>query len=289
MKKNCLVSRVRLALKKAFYRFTEQRLNSLRFSNVIRKKLRLKPIIPYIEVHLVDHCNLNCKGCSHFSPFADRVFADISQYIKDIKQLSRLASNIRKIRLLGGEPLLHPNITVFISTTRKYFPDADIQIVSNGILLSTMKEKFWQNCQQAKISVELNIAPPFYKKQETWTKMIKDRRLRVYVGKKMDFIDFIDVKGSSEEKENFKRCRKRFPSFPMLKEGKIYNCFIPATVHYFNKKYGTKIPNAEYINIHDSHVDGWDILKQINTSTQACKYCTGGWKELPRHPWTQEQ
>ena len=245
-------------------------------------------------MHLADHCNLGCKGCSHFSPFADKVLADIDQYTKDIRQLRRLVTNIRKIRLLGGEPLLHPNIAAFITTTRKYFPDSDIQVVSNGILLSTMKEEFWQACQQAKVTVELSIAPPFYEKQEMWTAMVKSHKLRVIAFRKKDFNDFIDVKGSSEEKENFKQCRKRMAIelgtsiLPMLKEGKIYNCFIPAYIHYFNKKYAANIPNVEFINIHDPHVDGWDILKQIDTSTQTCKYCTSGWKEVPTFPWAQE-
>ena len=24
-----------------------------------------------IDIHLTDHCNLNCKGCTHFSPLAE--------------------------------------------------------------------------------------------------------------------------------------------------------------------------------------------------------------------------
>jgi hypothetical protein len=110
----------------------------------------------------------------------------------------------------------------------------------------------------------------------------------VNVAQKKDFIDFIDIKGSSEEKENFKRCRRAFSCFPMLKEGKIYNCFIPATVHYFNSKHGTKIPNGEYLNIYEPDIDGWNILKQINSSTQTCKYCTSGWKKVPMFPFAKE-
>ena len=26
------------------------------------------------ELHLVDHCNLNCRGCTHFSPLAEKKF-----------------------------------------------------------------------------------------------------------------------------------------------------------------------------------------------------------------------
>ncbi len=275
-------------MKKSTVVLAKQKHDSYKYRNAVRKRLQLTPIIPYIEVHLADHCNLNCKGCSHFAPFANKAFADIIQYKKDIKQLSLLVSNVRKIRLLGGEPLLNPNITAFLSITRKYFPNSDIQIVSNGILLSRMNEEFWESCQQAKITIGLYIAPPFFEKQKKWTKIVKSHKVQVHVDRKGDFIDFIDIKGSSEQKENFERCRKRFPCFPMLKEGKLYNCFIPATIQSFNHKHGTNIPNTEYIDIHDPQINGWDILRQIESSTETCKYCTAGWKEVPKFKWAQD-
>ena len=30
----------------------------------------------WLEVHLAEHCNLNCKGCSHFSPLAEKEFIE---------------------------------------------------------------------------------------------------------------------------------------------------------------------------------------------------------------------
>ncbi len=37
-----------------------------------------KGYIPYLETHLCDHCNLNCKGCGYCSPLVTKeTFADI--------------------------------------------------------------------------------------------------------------------------------------------------------------------------------------------------------------------
>ena len=47
-------------------------------------------MIKYIETHIVDHCNLKCRGCSHFSPLAGPYFKDYNEYIKEITQLSKL-------------------------------------------------------------------------------------------------------------------------------------------------------------------------------------------------------
>ena len=64
------------------------------------------------EIHLCDHCNLNCKGCGHFSPLAQKRFLDPAVFERDCRQLSKLSNRkIELIDLMGGEPLLHPHIT----------------------------------------------------------------------------------------------------------------------------------------------------------------------------------
>ena len=58
--------------------------------------------------------------------------------------MAKLAQGkIAEIQLLGGEPLLHPQITLFLETTRKHFPHNTINIVSNGILLKKQSKEFW--------------------------------------------------------------------------------------------------------------------------------------------------
>ena len=58
--------------------------------NKIGETFRIKPALPYLEVHLVDHCNLNCKGCGHFSLIGEVWFADLDKYVQDMSQLKRL-------------------------------------------------------------------------------------------------------------------------------------------------------------------------------------------------------
>jgi molybdenum cofactor biosynthesis enzyme MoaA len=113
----------------------------------ILKALRLKPFLRYVEVHLVDHCNLNCGGCSHFSPIAREWFADVDQYEKDMHRLAELFRNVNTVRLMGGEPLLHPQIESFVTITRHYLPKADVRVVTNGLLLPAMQEPFWEICR----------------------------------------------------------------------------------------------------------------------------------------------
>ena len=41
-------------------------------------------------VDIVDHCNLNCKGCGHFSPLAPKSFLDIETFETDLRRLNVL-------------------------------------------------------------------------------------------------------------------------------------------------------------------------------------------------------
>lgn len=83
------------------------------------------PELMQLEFHLADHCNLNCKGCSHFSNLVPQpVFPDKEQFVRDLQQLTGYFSQIHDFYLLGGEPLLNPEIGVYINTVRKakHFP-----------------------------------------------------------------------------------------------------------------------------------------------------------------------
>ena len=86
--------------------------------NAYKKTQKLK-----FEIHLTDHCNLNCVGCNHFSPLADSFYLDITAYKQDCKRIWELTEgNVQEIVLLGGEPLLHPNLKEIFSISSKYFP-----------------------------------------------------------------------------------------------------------------------------------------------------------------------
>lgn len=146
---------------------------SVRMANIIVPKaetiletLKIKPALSYLEVHLVDHCNLNCKGCDHFCPIADKWFADSNSYARDLQQIRKLFSRIYQICLLGGEPLLHPKIADFLFITRSCFPKADIRIMTNGILLDSMPDSFWDACRETHTWIIFDVYPPLYQKEK---------------------------------------------------------------------------------------------------------------------------
>jgi len=33
-----------------------------------------------LEMHIVDHCNLNCAGCNHFCPLAEPFYISLKEF-----------------------------------------------------------------------------------------------------------------------------------------------------------------------------------------------------------------
>jgi len=257
---------------KAQYRFITDRFQRS-YYRTARRLLRLKPVLSYLEIHLVDHCNLNCRGCSHCSPLADEFFADIEQHELDIKRLKQLIPDVREIRLLGGEPLLHPKVTNFFDVTRAYFPKSKIYMTTNGILLPKMPETFWESCRLNSISIAVTLYPPFHEKESDLMKLAKKERTTMSVVKNSRFLITTNSKGNSDKEKNFRRCQK-WVYCPILVHGKIYRCSRPPYWRFFNKAFGTNVPNTGYADIYDPKMTGWKILSSIDKSSEACRYCT---------------
>lgn len=253
------------------------------FDNV-KKMVRIKPQLRYLEFHLTDHCNLNCKGCGHFTPLAGKTFADLNDYIRDLKQLQKLFSTIKTIVLMGGEPLLHPQIEAFLFETRSIFPNSSIKIYTNGILLPKMSESFWNACRACSIDIDITLYPPVKPKEADLIRLVEEKGLKVSTHSITLFFAFYNNKGDTCAKTAYAKCHKRWYN-PMLRNGKIYVCHKPATLKYFNKKFNLKIPIDGFVNIHDPLLNGWDVIEKLDIAPSACRYCTLGLDTIPAFPW----
>jgi molybdenum cofactor biosynthesis enzyme MoaA len=116
-------------------------------------------VLDYVETHLVDHCNLGCKGCGHFSPLSEERFTSLTTFKRDFSRLKNLFENISIIRLMGGEPLLHPDVSLFSEFSRVMFPRASIRLVTNGILLLKQPDTFWEQCARDEIEIQVSEYP----------------------------------------------------------------------------------------------------------------------------------
>ena len=112
------------------------------------------------EVALAEHCDLNCAGCDHFSPLAKPEWANLEETARDFARLAELfGEHVKEIHLLGGEPLLDPDLTRFFKMARNYFPNATIDLTTNGLKLLNQPEEFWMSCCDNNIEIRTTKYP----------------------------------------------------------------------------------------------------------------------------------
>jgi hypothetical protein len=95
-----------------------------------------------VEYNLTEHCNLSCYHCDHASPLMPKKFAVLSEYERDIRALS-VAVHVEEFRIVGGEPLLHPQLLDFLRIARETGIGDAVKVYTNGMLLHTMPDEFF--------------------------------------------------------------------------------------------------------------------------------------------------
>ena len=107
----------------------------------------------FAEFYITNVCNLVCENCNRFNDFSRRgkIDFDEKKYI-DFSQ----KFNISRISILGGEPLLHPNLFNYVKGIRKLWPDCSMVITSNGLLINKVKH-LYEYCVANECELEISF------------------------------------------------------------------------------------------------------------------------------------
>jgi len=250
-------------------------------SSVFKPQLRLvkpneehaKPMLHCIEVNLTDQCNMNCRGCDHFSPIAEPWYADPGRHEEDMRQLQKHFARIWKIVLRGGNPLLHPDLEQFLRSTREIWPMADIRLVTNGDRLTKMPKSFWESCRANAVFIDCILFPPMMNRHRAICDYAAAKGVTIRPHKFTWLRTARNFKGDSDPDEAFRRCHSR-PTHPFLREGKIYICALSALAHYLNASFGTDIPADGCVDIYAPETDGRHVLDILGAPADTCRFCS---------------
>ncbi|TAA47917.1 radical SAM protein [Corallincola spongiicola] len=121
----------------------------------------MKPLLEYpiengrivtrsLEAHIVDHCNLKCAECCSLSPMLPARCVTPAQVKADLEAALKVVAPTY-LKLVGGEPLLHPQLMECIEVAR---PLANIlSVTTNALLIEKMPDRFWQLLDGLTISI----------------------------------------------------------------------------------------------------------------------------------------
>jgi len=277
-------------------------------SEMVMKKIdyKLWILLPEefsFEVSLADHCNLNCQMCDHWSQLAKPHLLDVDCFERDMKRLSQLMDGkVKKIVLLGGEPLLNDNILDFIKITRNYFPYGMHEVVTNGIRLSKFNKEqeklFYNTMKENNFQLTVTIYPikidhnAIYEKAKeygVYTYMASDVHTQSKQ-RKMSYKFGFNMSGSTPIHRSL--CCFFFNYCRCLKNGRFYTCNRLSNIDIFNNYFNKslEITDNDYIDIFKVN-SFQEIAEFLAQPVPFCRYCdvqTFGKKAFPWKPSTKQ-
>lgn len=228
-------------------------------------------MIPYIEMHIVDHCNLGCKGCSHFSGLSEPWFITDEDFVAQMKELEFLTKgNIPIIRIMGGEPLLHKHFVQYVVYTRLLFPDSQIVLVTNGILLPTLDQSYYDSLNQYDITVCISNYNLKIKLKDCLSKLkhyqIHDKGQMYNIG--------LDLEGTQDNITAFKNCDLAQHKWYFYKDFRLFPCCIMANIDIFCKYFNKEIQyELDDVGIDIRNHSLKEVEEFLSTPRAVCKYC----------------
>lgn len=239
------------------------------------------------EISLADHCNLSCQMCDHYSQLSEAWFVDMGRFARDMARMGELFDHkIAAIALLGGEPTLHEDIIECMRITREQFPEAELIILTNGVLLLQLehsaKGNFWQACRDCHVHITVTVYPvkvdyEAIEKKAAEYGVSLGMSSNIHAQKSTKVVKIsdkhtLDLKGQVD-RFYCVNCLY-FNKFNVLKDGRVYMCPVAAHIDIFNKHFNQdlKLQPEDSLDIYE--IDSWEEIAEFSCRyAPFCSYC----------------
>ena len=250
-----------------------------------------KPRLNHVEIELSESCNLNCKGCFQYSNLTEgKSFPDIHVFRNNLEKLKEFFWGIGKIRLQGGEPLLNPDFLIFVKTAREIFPDSDLRLVSNGLLIPALNKSQLSVIKQNNCTFDISNYPPTQEKIKSIKKHLDEAGVSYTVSLPINiFFKSLRSKPVQSPDISFNNCI--FTHCHALANGHLAACSHQFYVNRLNTAFDLKYPAEEpdeVVDIYHTPLNGWEINEIFDKPRDFCRYCSAGmvpfkWEPCPKN------
>lgn len=238
-----------------------------------------------VSYHITELCNLNCNSCWHFIPIStikDHYTFDKIMYEMDL--LSKHENIINRFNIMGGEPLIHPDIIPIIYYVRKSLPNTKIGISTNGVNHAIFENKrFIEALKHNNIEIRITQYP--YN-----DKTSVDNYYRIYEilnenNIKYEIVSIIDknykfliqpFRKNITNDINLNKWCKTFHYCTMYRDNKLWICHVAAYVDFIQRRF----PDADWIKSDEnSFIDiskectDEEILNSMSKLALVCEHC----------------
>lgn len=221
----------------------------------------------HVEMHAMDACNLNCVGCTHFSPIFRKEKPDIEKQLLDVELFHRKIKSVAKFFVLGGEPFLNDDVAMYTSKVKELFPNASVTIVTNGLLIPKLPENLLRYLGQENIGVSISVYEPTYCILNQIEDTLKKYNIMYHTRNSRNVFNI----PLSQKVVDTPYCISE--GCVTIGKGKIACCPTLMYIEDLNEKYGLDFPTEGRIDL-QSNVTGLELKRLLKQSVPLCHHCT---------------
>ncbi len=181
-------------------------LRSLIFSIIKGKCL----FIEHFELIITTQCSLNCKGCSNMMPeYKSRksaYFREKNAILRDIDAFTETVDEILNCRILGGEPLLHPDIAEILEYLLSKKNIGSIHIITNGTIIP--KEKLIDVLKNHRVIVIFSDYGQNSRSLKGACNVLEQEKIRYQINQNLKWSDLGNMEIRQASREKLRKQRK---------------------------------------------------------------------------------
>jgi organic radical activating enzyme len=244
-------------------------------------------VMPTIEYNIVEHCNLTCAHCDHASPYMPRNHIPAEVIGKDLARLAE-AARFGELKLVGGEPLLHPDLLAVLKVCKSTHVAHKMTLATNGLLLHKLGDDALGLIDQLWISIYPDVK--IRADQAELRRRCAQARTRVYFVHMDRFRKTISGKRNDDRElleKIYRSCPLRqFNWCHTLRQGKYFVCSPASFIeHLFRDERIDPYSRTSGLDIYASQDLRADLKSYLTNTTplSACRNCLGGVGRRERH------
>lgn len=181
--------------------------------------------IPYVEIPITLFCTLKCQNCSNLIPeYNNKYHLTMDVYRQEVSRLLQSVNEIGKLRILGGEPLLHPQCSDVLNYLQNKKVIREIHVVTNGTIIPS--SEIIKSMKKANVHVFISNYGQYSSKIRELKKLLSKNNIKVISSPRdawwYDFGEFkFKNRNNYELKKQFSNC---FIPCKSLINGKLHYC-----------------------------------------------------------------
>lgn len=177
-------------------------------------------------------CNLNCRNCLNFNPFAKQFYVrKWDELVKDIDLFFSCVDHIMLFHVSGGEPMIYKHTAELIAYIDQNYGDRidTLRTVTNGTIVP--KEEILQKLSECNVEVTVDdyreAVPQFSERFDKLIHKFEEYHIRYYINKADSWIDLAPERtnySNWSEDDLIGHRNKCSQSWQELRDGKLYSC-----------------------------------------------------------------